>query len=152
MTNPEHSPNPPEASFTAEQLALLESGPGLVTDPAAANLITAEDALARPGNFYPHLGNFKGYFAPSGGLYASFSHAMVWRQRFAILYPDQTKWLEKNFDILWFKNPDSTEDAPEILAHSRLIDAYKLMHALVDKRDATVVNNDGLVDPDFLLR
>lgn len=135
----------PPSSLTPEQLAALEAGPGLVTDPVADELLPAAEVLKmRDYLTYKTLGNFSGYFTAPESMYGYLIRQRPCRQRFAIIYPELTAKLE--LFVAMGANTASGRSTDDF------IEAYDLMRTLVDRGDPHVLDDQLQVDAEFLTR
>lgn len=136
MTSFELPPSQPVLS--AEQLALLLAGPGIVANPV--DLPANADENNGLGNFYLH-------FLRSGmvsQMYRQQAHFL----RFTIIYPDLTDDLESTLDE-WSDSPMQLGE--QLHSLPALMDAYEIMRSLVDANDPGVTLN-GVTDSRFLVR
>ena len=158
-TAPKQSPEQPLASLTPDQMAALEAGPGLVTNPVASELITPDEyrsaeyrsvnnEFGRRINIDGGLGNFSAFFAPPGTAVTDAYRATPSRQRFAIIYPTFTAQLEELVSEGFTTHLDSSTG---YILDPTFIEAYRLMVPLVDRSDPGVLQSDGEVSSLYLL-
>jgi hypothetical protein len=121
-----------------------EQAPSPVQDAAAPDILTAEEAMALGER--ESLENFSDFFAPADSAIGPVKHQMKCRQRFALKYPDETKWLETIVGM------GATTNTPLMGVNPQFVKAYERMRELVDKSDETVLDADGNVNPRFLLQ